>query len=250
VKMLAFVLYKEFLEFRSDKKAIAYLVLQSVAMGLVMPTVMYLRLIGVLPMGIGVPVLPQEEMIAMIRGQLEVFIPLLLPAFISTIAAMLVVPAIVQESESRTLERLLSLPVSWRDLFFGKFLFYLVISLACAYTIVLSYYLLSSVIMEGFQPVDFGIYLSLLVPAVVFYTVSAGLFASARARTVKMASVTGGFLTTGLFGVIFFVSWTVGVELGKDIFITFGLLLFVVGAALMYLTARINPEKLLYGRSS
>jgi len=250
VKMLAFVLYKEFLEFRSDKKAIAYLVLQSVAMGLVMPTVMYLRLIGVLPMGIGVPVLPQEEMIAMIRGQLEVFIPLLLPAFISTIAAMLVVPAIVQESESRTLERLLSLPLSWRDVVLGKLLFYFMVSLVVAYITVLAYLLLSRAIVEGFHPPALVPYVVVLVPAVVFYDVSTNLFASARARSVKMANVLAGILTWGLFIGAFLVAWAMGVELGRDFILTIGVVLLAIGLTLAYLTTRVNPEKLLYGRSS
>ncbi|MCL0053335.1 hypothetical protein M1M86_02485, partial [Dehalococcoidales bacterium] len=103
-------------------------------------------------------------------------------------------------------------------------------------------------IVKGFQPVDFDTYLSILVPAVVFYTVSVGLFASARARSVKMANVSGGFLTWGLFLVIFFVSWGVGVELGRDIMLTFGFILLAVGLKLAYYTAaRVNPERLLYG---
>lgn len=243
--MLWSVLYKEFLELKSDKGAIARLALQSIVYGLFFPTVMYLQLVGVLPMEIGDVVLTEAEKVTIVKHSLETFGPLLLPFFVSVMASLLVIPSIVQETESRTLERLLSLPLSWRNILFGKFLFYFAISLACAYIIVSIYFLLSSAIVEAFQPPDLGTYLLVLVPAVSFYTVSAGLFVSARARSVRSANVLGGFLTVGLFLLAFFLSWFAGVEPGRDIIVTFSLVLFVVGAKLIYLTAKVNPEKLL-----
>ncbi|MCL0063945.1 ABC transporter permease subunit [Dehalococcoidia bacterium] len=247
--MLWSVFYKEFLELKSDKGAIVRLVLQSMVYGLFFPTVMYLQLVGVLPMEIGDVVLTEAEKVAMVKHSLETFGPLLLPFFVSVMASLLVTPSIVQEAESRTLERLLSLPLSWRKIFFGKFLFCFAISLACAYIIVSIYFLLSSAIVEAFQPPALLTYVFVLVPAVVFFTVSAGLFASARARSVKMANVSAAFLTWGLFLVIFFVAWGVGVEPGRDIMLTFGFMLFAVGLKLAYYTARVNPERLLYGHS-
>jgi ABC-type Na+ efflux pump permease subunit len=250
MKMLWSVLYKEFLELKSDKGAIARLALQSMVYGVFFPTVMYLQLVGVLPMEIGDVVLPEAEKVAMVKHSLETFGPLLLPFFISVMASLLVIPSIVQEAESRTLERLLSLPLSWNNIFLGKFLFYLAISLACAYIIVSIYFLLSGAIVEAFQPRDLPTYVIVLVPAVAFFTVSAGLFASARARSVKMANVSGGFLTYGLFLGMFFFSWAMGVEPGRDLMLTFGLILFVVGLKLAYYTARVDPEKLLYRQGS
>lgn len=251
MKMLFFVFYKEFLELKSEKRTIALLVLQSAASGLFLPAMWYLRYVGILPGpldlldGVG---LTGEELTALIKHMLEFIFPMMLPFFMSLIALSLVFPAIAQEVESRILERLLSLPLSWRDLFIGKLLFYFIVSLVCAYIMVLSYFLLASTIVEGFRIVDFHIYLLILVPAVIFYTVSVGLFASARARSVKTVNVTGGFLTSGLFLVVFFVSWALGVELGPDTMLTFGFILFAAGFLFAYYTARVNPEKLLYGK--
>jgi ABC-type transport system involved in multi-copper enzyme maturation permease subunit len=248
--MLWAVCYKEFLELKSDKGAIARLVLQSMLYGLFFPSVMYLQLVGVIPMEIADVVFTAEEKVAMVKHSLETLGPLMLPAFMAVMASLFAMPSIAQEIESRTLERLLSLPFSWRNIFFGKFLLNFGISLACAYVIVSIYFLLSGAIVEAFQPPALVAYLLVVVPAVIFYTVSAGLFASARARSVKRANVYGGFLTFGLFLVIFFVSWGMGVELGRDLMLTFGFILFVVGLKLAYYTARVNPEKLLYGHSS
>jgi len=248
--MLSFVLYKEFLELKSDKWAIARLALQSMVAGLIFPTMMYLQLVGVFPMGIGDIILTEAEKVAMVRHSLETLGPLLLPFFVSILASLLVIPAIVQEAESRTLERLLSLPLSWRNILLGKFIFYFAVSLPCAYIIISTYFLLSSGIVEAFQPPALATYVFVLVPATVFYIVSAGLFASAKARSVRMANVSGGFLTSILFLVMFFVSWGVGVEPGRDFMLTLSFLLFAVGLKLAYLTARVNPEKLLYGHSS
>jgi ABC-type transport system involved in multi-copper enzyme maturation permease subunit len=248
--MIWSIFYKEFLELKSDKGAIMRLVLQSMLYGLFFPGALYLQLVGVLPMEIRGVVFTPEEKVAMVKYSLEMLGPIMLPAFMAIMASLLATPSIAQEIESRSLERLLSLPFSWRNIFLGKFLFHFGISLACAYIITSIYFLLSSVIVEAFQPPALVAYLLVVVPAVIFYTVSAALFASARARSVKTANIYGGFLTAGLFFVIFFVSWGMGVELGRDSMLTSGFILFVVGLKLAYYIARVNPEKLLYGRGS
>jgi ABC-type Na+ efflux pump permease subunit len=251
MKMLWSVLYKEFLELKSDKGAIRGLVLRSVGYGLLFPAVMYLRHAGILPGILAGPIeLSEQQRIAMMTQALEFLGLLLLPFFISTMATSLTTSSIAQETESRTLERLLALPLSWRNIFFGKLLFCFTVSLACAYIIVSIYFLLSSAIVEGFSPPHLVTFLLVLVPSVVFYTVSVGLFASAKARSVKMANVSGGFLTSGLFFGAFLGAWATGIELGRDFMLTFGFVLFAIGLTLAYLTARVNPEKLLYGRSS
>jgi ABC-type Na+ efflux pump permease subunit len=199
MKMVSLVLYKEFLELKANKMRIWCLAISSIGFGLSLPVVYYLQLAGILPtgmMGIG----PQGADLARMIGQmLEHFVPVMLPFFLSVTVLQYAISSIAQEIESRTLERLLSLPLSWRTLFFSKFIFYLSICLACAYTMVLAYFSLSSVIVEAFQPVALGIYLLVVVPAVVFYTMSAGLFISARTRTVRSSNLYGGLLTSGLF---------------------------------------------------
>lgn len=251
MKMVSFVLYKEFLELKSEKRAIALLVLESAALGLALPAMMYLRYVGIFPEPLDLfdrVGLTGEELTVLIRHTVEFIFPMMLPFFMSLMALPLVLPAIAQEVESRILERLLSLPLSWRDLFIGKLLFYFIVSLVCAYIVILSYFLLAGTIVEGFRIVDFHIYLLILVPAVIFYTVSVGLFASAKARSVKTANVIAGLLTSVLFLVVFLISWALGVELGPDTMLSFGFILFAAGLMLAYYTAvRVNPEKLLYG---
>ena len=253
MKMVSFILYKEFLELKSDKRVIAGLLLPALGAGLLMPTIMYLRFIGVLPpVGLDMfgfaAALTEAQKIALMQHALGAIIPLLLPFFMSVLTVSLAVPSIARETESRILERLLSLPLSWRNLFIGKLLFYFMTGLVSAYIVVLSYFFLSRAFLEGFQIVDFHIYLSIFVPAVVFYSVSVGLFASATARTVSRANLYGSLLAPGLFFAIFFVSIALGLELGPDTMLAFGFILFAVGLVLAYYaTTRINPEKLLYG---
>ncbi|MCL0084151.1 ABC transporter permease subunit [Dehalococcoidia bacterium] len=253
MKMLSFVLYKEFLQMKSDKGTIAGLLLPSVGLGLLMPTIMYLRLVEVLPpVGLGMfgleVGLTEEQRIALMQHALGAIIPLLLPFFMSMSAVSLAIPSIAGETESRTLERLLSLPLSWRNLFVGKLLFFFMVSLACAYIMALVYFFSIRAFVEGFQIADFHIYLSIFVPAVVLYTVSMGLFVSARARTVSRANLYGHLLTGGLFLAIFFVTRATGLELGPHTMLPFAFILFAVGLVLAYYAAtRVNPEKLLYG---
>lgn len=240
--MLLSVVYKEFLQLKGNRVLIIQLPLQSIAYGSLLPVIHYLILIEVLDPGIAAT---EAERVAMVKDALENFIPLLLPMFMSMIAAPLAMPSIASETENRTLERLLSLPLSWIHVFMGKFLFSFAVSLVSSYVMVLTYFGLSSGIVEEFQPPHLQFYLLLLVPTVSFYTVSAALFASVRARSVRSANIFGGSLTVGLFLLIFFLSWFAGVELGKGIIVIFSLVLFVVGAKLTYLTTKVNPEKLL-----
>lgn len=245
MNMLSFVLYKEFLELKSSKRAIPLLVLQTVGLGLISPFGAYLMIVGVMPWGYD-GVVPGIEMA--MKYQLEIFFPILLPAFMAILAAGLTISSIARETESRTLERILSLPLSWRNLFIGKLLFYFMVSLACGYIMVLVYFLASSAIVEEFQPRNFHILLLILVPAAVFYTVSAGLFVSAVARSVKMANIFGEVLTRGLFAVIFLVCWGMGVQVGRDLMLTLGFMLFAAGFLMaLYTATRVNPEKLLHG---
>ncbi|MBT9149004.1 MAG: hypothetical protein DDT28_00423 [Dehalococcoidia bacterium] len=251
MRMLSFVFYKEFLELKGNKMGIWGLVLSSIGFGLVFPLIAYLRLAGMLP-----PLMMWEtgfegaELAAMIEQMLQHFVPVILPFFLSVTATQYAMLSIARETESRSLERLLSFPLSWRTLFFGKLIFHLTIFLACAYTMVLAYFALSSVIMEAFRPVAFGTYLLVVVPAVVFYTVSAGLFVSATTRTVRSANLYGGLLTSGLFAAALILSRLLEVELGRGIMLIFGFMLFAAGFVFAYCATRVNPEKLLYEQSS
>ncbi|MBT9139290.1 MAG: hypothetical protein DDT30_01946 [Dehalococcoidia bacterium] len=249
MKMLLSVVYKEFLQLKRNRMLIRHLALHSIGFGLLLPVKFYLILIGVLEPGLlmGGIVLPEAERVVMVTDGLENFAPLLLPTFMSLVAAFLAIPSIASETEHRTLERLLSLPLSWIHVFMGKFLFALAVSLVGSYIMVLTYFALANVIVEEFHPLHshFDTYLLLFVPAVTFYMVSVGVFASARARTVGSANVLGMSLTMGLSLLFFLVLWRTGVLLGKDIILTSSLLLFVISATLVYLTARLNPEKLL-----
>jgi len=254
MKMLWFVFYKEFLELKSDKGAIRRLVLGSVGIGLLFPAMMYLRHIGILPGFIDIPGIDldvtEPERLAMMRHTLEFIGLLILPFFVSLVATQVSVPSIVQEAESRTLERLLSLPLSWGNIFFGKFLFHVTVSLVFAYITVLVYFSLSSLVVEAFRPPALATFLLVFIPAVIVYTVAAGLFVSARARSMKMANVTGGILTSAIFLGGFFVAQAMGVDLGREFLLTVSFVLLAIGLTLAYFTTRVNPEKLLYGRSS
>jgi len=250
--MVRAVFYKEFLELKSDKGAIRKLVLQSMGMGLLFPALMYLRLVDILPMPIGILDLgiTEAERIAMIEQVLETVGLLFLPFLVSAVAAPLSMPSIAQEAQSRTLERLLSLPLSWRSIFFGKLLFCFTVSLASACIILGAYLLLSSAVLEAFQPPALLPYVFVLIPAVVFYSVSTGLFVSARATSLRTANVSGALLTWALLLGAFIVAQAMGVELGRDFMLTVGLVLFAIGLTLAYFTARVNPEKLLYGHGA
>jgi len=246
------VFCKEFLELKSQKGAIRRLCLQSVTYGLLFPAVMYARHIGLMPVLSAVPIEQhgEQQRLAVMMQALSFVGVLLMPSLISLVAAQLSIPSIAQEVQSRTLERLLSLPLSWRNIFFGKLLFYFAASLASAYMIVLAYFSVSMAIVESFVPPHVLLYLLILVPTVVFYAVSAGLFASARARSVTVANISGGFLTWVLFFGAFFAAWSMGMELGRDFILAVGFMLFSIGFTLAYLTAGLDPERLLYGPSS
>ncbi|MCL0076196.1 ABC transporter permease [Dehalococcoidia bacterium] len=201
MRMLSTVLYKELLQFKGNKTLVLQLILQSIGYGLLIPIIFYLRLVGIIPIPWIDP--PEEARLATIKD-LQNVIPILLPLFMSMIASPLAIPSIVSETVNRTLERLFSLPLSWLDVFAGKFLLCLAISLICSYTLTLTYFASAGAVVEGFTRPNFvGTFLLLLVPAVSFYTVSVALFVSARARSVRAANAYAGILTSGLFGALF-----------------------------------------------
>jgi ABC-type Na+ efflux pump permease subunit len=205
-------------------------------LGLLLPTVTYLRQAGVLPLGI-MGIDP-----TVVLGNVGL---LMLPVLVAMLTSLLAIPAVVQEVESRTIERLLSLPVSWRDVFLSKLLFHHVVGLAVAYVAVIVYFSLSSAIVANFHFPALLTYIVILVPTVVFYSVSAGLFVSARTRSVKGANVLGGVLTWGLFGIAFFIAQALRVELGSDFLLGVSLVLLLIGLVLAYLTVKLDPERLL-----
>lgn len=248
MKLVLFVFYKEFLGLKSSRITILRLILQSLVYGLLLPLLYYLILTGALPIEFRGVAFSLEQRAAMVKLELETFLPLILPFFISVVTSLFSTPSFAMEVENRTLERLLSLPLLWVHVVAGKVLFNLAISLACAYLIVISYFTASHAIVDTFRPPNLAAYGLLLVPAVALYTVSAALFASARARSVRSANVTAGFLTWGLFLGFFFLSWILGLKPNEDSIVLFSIFLLVTGAKLIAFIIKTSPEKLLYGR--
>lgn len=164
MNQVLFVFYRELLGLKSSRITILRLVLQSLAYGLALPLIYYLILTGVLPIEFRGVAFGLEQRAAMVKLELETFLPLILPFFISVVTSLFSTPSFAMEVESRTLERLLSLPLSWVHVVAGKVLFNPAISLAFAYLMVISYFTASHAIVDAFRLPNLATYGLLLEP--------------------------------------------------------------------------------------
>ena len=156
------------------------------------------RILGSMPGDLARPILelPQhEQLIVLVNGYLLAPLFLIVPLMVS---AVLAADAFAGEKERKTLESLLHLPVSTRELFFAKLLSAFIPAIAVSWIGFLCFCLVANgvawpVMHRVFVPTQLWLVMILWVgPAVATLGLAVMVRVSARARTSQEANQLGG----------------------------------------------------------
>jgi ABC-type Na+ efflux pump permease subunit len=234
------VAWKEWLLMRRTRRLLLWMPLQAVGFGAVFPAVSYLRATGILGPGLGAPVTP-----AMPDIVLGTLYPMLLPFFLSMTVFGVASQPVSEEAQRRTLERLLALPLAWREIVIGKVVAYAAMGVAFGILLWGAYWILTGLVAPGVPTAGRLAQSGLLIAVAACYTPTAALVASAYAGTGRGAAAVGGLLTSGVFLGFFFVSQALRVGPGSEFAAVTAVLLVAAGIVFLLLAMRRDPERLL-----
>lgn len=182
----------------------------------------------------------QEQLVVLILGYLLSPLLLVIPLMVS---AVLAADAFAGEKERRTLETLLHLPITDRDLFFAKILGSFLPAVAITWIGAVLYCVIADVIAwpvthRAFLPfAQFTVMIIWIAPAVALLSLGLLVVVSSRARTTQEANQLGGavilpliFLAAAQTSTVLLMP--VGVVFG------FGLVIWVAGLGLVWVNGR------------
>jgi ABC-type Na+ efflux pump permease subunit len=181
----------------------------------------------------------------MARTSLEAVYPMMLPFLLSVIVFALVSHSVSEEAERRTLERLLALPLGWRQIVIGKVVAYAAVGVASGILLWSVYWVLTGLVAPGVPTAERVAQSGLLMAAAAWYTPAAAVAASAYAGRGRGAAAVGGLLTWGMLLGVSFISRALGVEPGSEFAAGTAALLVAAGIVFLLLTIRRDPERLL-----
>lgn len=235
------VAWKEWLLMRRTRRLLLWMPLQAVGFGAMLPAVSYLRAAGIMGPGLaGAPVTP-----AMLDMLLGTVYPMLLPFFLSMTVFGVASQSVSEEAQRRTLERLLTLPLAWREIVIGKVVAYAAMGVAFGILAWGAYWVLTGLVAPGVPTAGRMAQSGLLIAVAACYTPTAALVASAYAGTGRGAAAVGGLLTSGVFLGFFFVSQALRVGPGSEFAAVTAALLVAAGMVFLLLAMRRDPERLL-----
>lgn len=191
-----------------------------------------------LPAAIAEPLLalpPDERLVTLVNGYLLAPLFLVVPLMVS---AVLAADAFAGEKERRTLESLLHLPVSDRDLFVAKLLGAFLPAMVVSWVGFVAFSLTSNIVAwpvmhRVFVPTRlWGVMIAWVAPAVATLGLGIMVRVSARARTTQEANQLGGavilpliFVAVGQSTGLLFVDFAVAIAIGAGVW---ALALFLV----------------------
>lgn len=241
MKGILFIVYKEWVEFKNNRRLLFQIILQSSLYGSVFPLISWLIIKGVLPIDVqGFEYAKLTFKIYHVN-----FYPQLLFFLMSAVSSLFTLHSFTSEVEYRTIETLYSFPITWTQTVMGKFVFYMTLSLLCSYLISSIYWIFTFFIEPGLRVNYLLSYFCLLVPGISLYTVIASIFVSAKTRNTKVAYAYTGILTWGLFLAFFFLSWALRFNFNNKFIWILSIFLVVASAKIFYFVLKMNPEKLL-----
>jgi ABC-type Na+ efflux pump permease subunit len=235
------VAWKEWLLMRRTRRLLLWMPLQAIGFGAMLPAVSYLRAAGIVGPGLGgAPVTP--PMLDIVLGTL---LPMALPLFLSSHVFGVASQSVSEEAQRRTLERLLALPLAWREIVIGKMAAYTAMGVAFGILLWGAYWVLTGLVAPGAPTAGRVAQSGLLIAVAAWYTPTAALVASAYAGTGRGAAAVGGVLTSGVFLGVFFISWALRVGPGSEFAAVTAALLVAAGIVFLLVTMRRDPERLL-----
>lgn len=172
---------------------------------------------------------PREQLIVLVNGYLLAPLFLIVPLMVS---AVLAADAFAGEKERKTLESLLHLPISDRELFFSKLLTAFIPAIAVSWMGFIAFCIVSNtvawpVLHRIFVPTPLWLVMILWVaPAVATLGLAVMVRVSARARTSQEANQLGGavilpliFLAVGQSSGLLLVDLPIGIAIGAVIWV-------------------------------
>ena len=190
------------------------------------------RILNSMPGGLADPILslpPREQLVVLVNGYLLAPLFLIVPLMVS---AVLAADAFAGEKERKTLESLLHLPITDRELFFAKLLTAFIPAIAVSWIGFLAFCLVSNtvawpVLHRIFVPTRLWLVMILWVaPAVATLGLAVMVRVSARARTSQEANQLGGavilpliFLAVGQSSGLLLVDLPVAIAIGAFIWL-------------------------------
>lgn len=185
--------------------------------------------------------LPQDEqLVVLVLGYLLSPLLLVIPLMVS---AVLAADAFAGEKERRTLETLLHLPITDRDLFFAKILGAFLPAIAITWVGAVLYSVISNVIAwpateRMFLPfAQFTVMLLWIAPAVALLSLGLLVVVSSRAKTTQEANQLGGAVILPLIFLAAAQTSTVLLMPVPVVFV-FGLVIWVAGLGLVWVNGR------------
>ena len=185
-----------------------------------------------MPGGLADPILslpPREQLIVLVNGYLLAPLFLIVPLMVS---AVLAADAFAGEKERKTLESLLHLPISDRELFFAKLLTAFIPAIAVSWIGFIAFCIVSNsvawpVLHRIFVPTSLWLVMILWVaPAVATLGLAVMVRVSARARTSQEANQLGGavilpliFLAVGQSSGLLLLDLPIGIAIGTVIWV-------------------------------
>jgi ABC-type Na+ efflux pump permease subunit len=219
--------------------------LKAIIFGVMFPALSYLTAAGILDLGLrGVPATPAMRD-AMARLTLGTMYPMLLPFFLSATVFAVASHSMSEEAQRRTLERLLALPLAWRQIVIGKVAAYVALGTAFGILMWSVYWVMTGLVAPGVPTAGRVAQSGLLVAVAAWYTPAAAVAASAYAGTGRGAAAVGGLMTYGMFLGVFFISRALRVGPGSEFAAVTAALLVAAGIVFLLLTMRLDPERLL-----
>lgn len=243
MKNIVFIIQKELLELKSSRQLVFHIIVQSIAFGAIFPLITWLMMSGVLP--VKIEKLNIENLNLDWEKYLINYYPLLLPFFIAQITSAFTLPAVSSEIENQTIEHILVLPLSWSQIVFGKWLYYIVCNFLIANLIGVIYWVGTFFITSNVSVPYLTYYFLLLIPSIIIYVTSIALLVSSLTRETKVANIYSSILTWGLFLLIFFISWMTDLEISNIFIMLLSSIFSLVGLVCIYFLLRINTEKLI-----
>ena len=189
-------------------------------------------ILNAMPSDLADPILslpPREQLIVLVNGYLLAPLFLIVPLMVS---AVLAADAFAGEKERKTLESLLHLPISDRELFFSKLLTAFIPAIAVSWIGFIAFCIVSNtvawpVLHRTFVPTALWLVMILWVaPAVATLGLAVMVRVSARARTSQEANQLGGavilpliFLAVGQSSGLLLVDLPIGIAIGAVIWV-------------------------------
>jgi ABC-type Na+ efflux pump permease subunit len=239
------VAWKEWLLMRRTRRLLLWVPLKAVIFGVMFPALSYLTAAGILDLGSrGIPVTStmRDTITHLTLGTMyPMFLPFLLSVTVFAVASH----SVSEEAQRRTLERLLALPLAWREIVVGKVAAYVALGAAFGILMWSVYWVMTGLVAPGVPTAGRVAQSGLLMAVAAWYTPAAAVAASAYGGTARGAAAIGGLLTYGVFLGVFFVSRALRVGPGSEFAAISGVFLVAAGIVFLLLTMRLNPERLL-----